>query len=112
MLKEKEINSLRGLSFVFGVLSYLQDDQLCSKCYSFDKSVDTARDKFLTLEKLINGKDMSEEMRKLLSGIYAMLADLDIPDTPTGQKKTGSCRLPARVCFPRSALAMYERLSR
>jgi hypothetical protein len=112
MLKEKEINSLRGLSFVFGVLSYLQDDQLCSKCYSFDKSVDTARDKFLTLEKLINGKDMSEEMRKLLSGIYAMLADLNIPDNPTGQKKTGSCKLPSRVCFPRSALAIYERLSR
>jgi hypothetical protein len=112
MLKEEEINFLRGVSFVFGVLSYLQDDYLCSKCDSFDKSVDTARDKFLAIEKLINGKDMSEEMRKLLSGIYAMLSDLNIPEKPTGQKKIGSCKLPAKVCFPRSALAMYERLSR
>jgi len=110
MLKEKEINSLRGLSFVFGVLSYLQDDHLCSKCYSFDKSVDTARDKFLTLEKLINGKDMSEEMRRLLSGIYAMLADLNMPDSPVRQKQTKNCKFPSGVCLAKSVNSIYERI--
>jgi hypothetical protein len=112
-MEEKQVNSLRGLSFMFGVMAYLKDDPLCSRCRTFVKSIEVARDKFLVLEKSVNkSRDIPEEMRGLLLSIYTVLADLNIPDDPTGQKKTGSCKLPARVCFPRSALAIYERLSR
>jgi hypothetical protein len=111
LLKEKEINSLRGLSFVFGVLLYLESDPVCRKCSYFDESIDVAKDKFLSLEKLINGKNLSEEMRRMLSGIYAVLAGLNIPDNPKNQKKTENCRFSKGVCLAKSALTVYKRIN-
>jgi hypothetical protein len=110
LLKEKEKNFLRGLSFVFGVLSYLESDPICRKCIYFDKSIDIAKDNFLFLEKSINGKNISEEMRSMLSGIYAVLAGLNIPDSPKEQKKTDNCKFPKGVCLAKSALAVYGRI--
>ncbi len=110
LLKEKEKNSLRGLSFVFGVLSYLESDPVCRKCSYFDKSIDVAKDNFLSLEKSINGKNISEEMRRILSGIYAVLAGLNIPDNPKEQKKADNCKFPKGVCLAKSALAVYGRI--
>lgn len=110
LLTEHEINSLRGLSFVFSVLSCLQNDLFCSKCRLFVKSVDVAKNKFLSLEKLINGKNMSEEMRRMLLGIYTVLADLEIPDNPVRQKEAGNCKLPKGACLPDSVLVIYERI--
>ncbi|MDI6890266.1 MAG: hypothetical protein QMC83_04915 [Thermodesulfovibrionales bacterium] len=111
LLKEKEINSLRGLSFVFGVLLYLESDPVCRECSYFDESIDVAKDKFLSIEKLINGKNLSEEMRRILSGIYAVLAGLNIPDNPKDQKKAENCKLPKRVCLPKLALSVYRRIN-
>lgn len=109
-LKEKEKNSLRGLSFVFGVLSYLESDPVCRKCSYFDRSIDVAKDNFLYLEKSINGKNMSEEMRRMLSGIYTVLAGLNIFDNPKEQKKTGNCTMPPGFCLAKSALRFYEKI--
>ena len=110
LLMEKEINSLRGFSFVFGVLLYLQGDPLCSKCRLFVRSVDAAKDKFLALEKLINRKNMSEEMRRMLLGIYTAFANLEIPDNPVRQREAGNCKLPKGACLPDSVLTIYERI--
>jgi len=110
LLTEKEINSLRELSFVFGVLLYLESDHVCRECSYFDESVDVAKDKFLSLEKLINGKNLSEEMRRMLSGIYAILGDLNVPDNPVAQKKAGNCKLPKGICLAKSALSVYIKI--
>ncbi len=110
LLKEKGKNSLRGLSFVFGVLSYLESDPVCRNCSYFDESIDIAKDNFLSLEKSINGKHMSGEMRRMLSGIYSVLAGLNVPDNPKEQKKADNCKLPNGVCLAKSALAVYGRI--
>ncbi|MEW6163351.1 MAG: hypothetical protein AB1606_08600 [Nitrospirota bacterium] len=110
LLKEKEINSLRGLSFVFSVLLYLESDPVCRECSYFDENIDVAKDKFLSIEKLINGKNLSEEMRRMLSGIYAVLAGLNIPDNPKDQKKAENCRFPKGVCLAKSAIAIHKKI--
>src|SRR4030042_4528577 len=110
-LIEKEINLLRGIGYVFSVLSYLQDEFLCSKCNSLVKSIEAAKDKFLPLEKsLYKNRGMPEEMRNLLLDIYATLSQMSIPDNPVRQKKEGNCKLPAGVCFAKSVLAVYEKI--
>jgi len=111
MLKEKEMNSLRGLSFVFGVLSCLQDDPLCSTCRLFIESIDVARDEFIDFEKFVrNNQDISKEMRRLLFGIYGALSNFKIPDQPIVQKEAGNCTLPGKVCLPMSVLSMYAQI--
>ena len=111
MLKEKEMNSLRGLSFVFGVLSCLQDDPLCSTCRLFIESIDVARDEFMDFEKFVrNNQDISKEMRRLLFGIYGALSNFKIPDQPIVQKETGNCTLPGKVCLPMSVLSLYTQI--
>ena len=110
-LTRKEVNLLRGMSYVFGALSYLKDEPLCSKCNSLAESIEIAKDKFLALEKSLNKKrGMPEEMRKLLLDIYATLPQMSIPDNPVRQKKEGNCRLPTGVCFTKSVLPVYEEI--
>ncbi|MBE0425906.1 MAG: hypothetical protein IBX72_04565 [Nitrospirae bacterium] len=108
---EKEINLLRGMSYIFDIFLYLQDEPFCSRCDSFVKSIETAKGKFLILENSINKKrDIPEELRKLLLSIYRAFADITIPDNPVRQKEEGTCKLPPGVCFAESALAFYERI--
>lgn len=110
LLTENEINSLRGLSFVFGVLSLLQGDPFCRKCRLFIENIDEYKNKFQSLERLINGKNMSEEMRRMLLSIYTVLADLEIPDNPLRQKETGNCKLPKGACLLDSVRVICERI--
>jgi hypothetical protein len=110
-IKEKKINLLRGMSYVFAILSYLQDEPLCRNCVTFLNGLDAAKEKFLALEKSINNKrDMPDEIRKLLMAIYGVLADLRIPDNPIRQKKTGHCTLTSGFCFAKSALLFYDKI--
>ena len=110
-IKDKKINLLRGMSYIFAILSYLQDEPLCKSCITFLKSLDAAKEKFLALEKSINKKrDMPEEIRKLLTAIYGVLAELRIPDNPVRQKKTGHCTLTSGFCFAKSALLFYGKI--
>jgi len=107
----KEINLLRGMSYVFGVLSYLQDEPLCSRCDSFVKGVEMSKEHFLALERSVNkNRDLSGEMRRLLLNIYAVLSDMKIPDNFIQQKKAGNCTMPKGICLAKSALKVYERI--
>ena len=109
--KRNEINLLRGMSYVFDIFSYLQEDPFCSRCNSFVKSIEEAKEKFLILEKSINkNRYISEELRNLLLSIYRVLAEVTIPDNPLRQKKEGNCKFPPDVCLAKSALALYERI--
>jgi hypothetical protein len=108
MMQDKDISLLRGISFVFAALSYLQDDPFCNKCNAFVKSVEIAKDKFINLEKSINkNKGIPEQLRSFLLGIYTVLAEIRIPDNPIKQKKEGICHLPTGICLAKSTLAMY-----
>jgi len=108
---EKDINMLRGMSYVFSMLSYLQDEPLCSRCVSFAESIETARERFLSLEKSVNkNRVIPDEMRRLLSNIYAVLAGLTVPENTLKQDKTGNCTIPSGVCLAVSALGFYEHM--
>jgi len=108
-IKDREINSLRGISYVFSILSYLQDEPVCKRCKSFLDVLDSAREKFVDIEKDVNkNRDMPQEIRKMLMIIYGVLADLKISDNPVRQKDAGNCGLPSGFCFAKSAVAFYE----
>ncbi len=110
-LPEKEISQLRAISYLFAVLSYLQDEPLCGRCSSFAKVFEKSMEIFLVIEKALGGdRNRPEEMRILFSGIYGVLSGLKIPDNPARQKKEGNCGFPAGVCLAKNALAMYEQI--
>jgi hypothetical protein len=112
-VKDREINLLRGISYVFSVLSYLQDEPLCCRCDSFAESIETAKDRFLSLEKSVNkNRVIPDEIRRLLSNIYAILAGLTIPENTLEQDKTGNCTMPSEVCLATSALRSYEEIEK
>lgn len=112
-IKGREINLLRGMSYVFYILSYLQEEPVCKRCNSFLDVFDFTKEKFIDIEKDVNkNRDMPQEIRKMLMIIYAALADLKIYDNPVRQKKAGNCCLPSGVCFAESALAFYEKIEK
>ncbi|MGQ9569675.1 MAG: hypothetical protein ACUVUQ_02305 [Thermodesulfovibrionales bacterium] len=106
-----ELTMLRGISYVFSILSYLQNEPFCSKCNSFVKFFESVQDKFIELEKSVNkNRDIPKEIRRLLKSSYAFLADLKIPDSPIKQEESGNCYLPSGLCFAESSLEFYEKL--
>lgn len=112
-IKDREINLLRGISYVFSILSYLRDEPVCKRCNSFLDVLDSARKKFVDIEKDVNkNRDIPQEIRKMFMIIYASLADSKIFDNSVRQKKAKNCCLPSRVCFARSALAFYEEIEK
>jgi hypothetical protein len=112
-LRYREINLLRGISYVFSILSYLQNEPVCRSCNSFLDVLDIAREKFIDIEKDVNkNKNVPQDIRRMLMIIYGVLADLKIFDDPVRQKKAGNCLLPSGVCFAKSAIAYYERIEK
>ncbi len=110
-IQNREITLLRGLSYVFSILSYLQDEPLCKECKAFVDVLDSTREKFIDIEKAVNkNRDMLQENRKLLTNIYVVLADLRIPENPVRQKISGNCHLPSGICLAKSALAIYVKI--
>jgi hypothetical protein len=110
-IQNREISLLRGMSYVFSILSYLQDEPLCKECEAFVAVLDSAREKFIDIEKAVNkNRDMPQGIRKLLTNIYVVLADLKIPDNPVSQKISGNCHLPSGMCLAESAMGFYEKL--
>lgn len=107
---QRKINSLRGLHLVFGMLSWLKDDPYCSTCQSFVKGVERAKDRFMLLERSVNARKLSGETKSLLSSIYTVLADLDIPDLSQTQKRADHCRLPDTMCLPELVFNMYKKI--
>ena len=125
---EKEINMLRVMSYIFNILSYLQDEPLCSRCDSFAKSIETAKKRFLSLEKSVNKNRAAHgDIRRLFLNIYTLkianmdtqahsykitidtvLAGLTIPDNTLKQDETGNCTMPSGFCLATSALRLYE----
>jgi hypothetical protein len=112
-IKDMEINLLRGMSFTFSILSYLQGEPVCRSCNTFLNVFESLQDKFIDLEKAVNkNRDIPREIKKLLTGIYAVFAELKIPDNPVRQKDAGNCRLPSEFCFAKSALSFYEKIEK
>jgi hypothetical protein len=107
---EKDINMLRAMSYVFSILLYLQEEPVCCRCNSFADIIETAKDNFSSLEKSVNkNRVIPDEIRRLLSNIYAVLAGLTIPENPLNQK-TGNCTMPLGFCLAKSALRLYENI--
>lgn len=111
MIQNREITLLRGISYIFSTLSYLQNEPLCKDCKAFLDVLDLARERFAEIEKGVNkNRDMPQEIRKLLTNIYVVLADLRIPENPVRQKKSGNCHLPSGICLAKSLKMFYEKL--
>lgn len=112
-IKDMEISLLRGMSYTFSILSYLQGEPVCKSCNVFVNVFESLQDKFIDLEKAVNkNRDIPREIKKLLTGIYAVFAELKIPDNPVRQKDAGNCRLPTGFCFAKSALTFYEKVEK
>jgi hypothetical protein len=110
-LPAKEIAQLRAIRFMFAVLAYLQDEQLCGKCSSFTGVYEKSMEKFLLIEKVLGrNKTIPEETRDLFSGIYGVLSGMKIPDNPVKQKREGNCGFPAGVCLAKNAFALYQQI--
>ena len=112
-IQNREITLLRGMSYVFSILSYLQDEPLCKECKAFVDVLDSTREKFVETEKAVNkNRDIPQGIRKLLTNIYVVLADLRIPENPVRQKISGNCHLPSGMCLAKSAEGFYEKLEK
>jgi len=106
---QKEINMLRVMGHVLNILSCLQDEPLCGRCDLFAETIETAKERFLSLEKSVNkNRAVTDDTRRLLSNIYAVLAVLTVPDNTLKQEETGNCTMPSEVCLAASALRFYE----
>ena len=63
----------------------------------------------LALERSVNqNRVIPDEIRRLLSHIYRVLAALTVPENPVKQKRTGDCTMPSGICLAKSALRLYE----
>jgi hypothetical protein len=110
-IQNRDMNLLRAMSYVFSILLYLQDEPLCKECEAFADVLDSTREKFIDIEKAVNrNRDMPQGIRKLLTNIYVVLADLKIPDNPVSQKISGNCHLPSGICLAESAKGLYDKL--
>lgn len=108
---EKDINMLRVMSYVFNILLYLQDEPVCCRCSSFANSIETAKERFLSLERSVNKtRAIPDDIRRLLSNIYTVLARLTIPEDTLKQDETGNCTMPSGVCLAKSALRHYDNM--
>jgi hypothetical protein len=112
-MQTREINLLRGMSYVFSVLSYLQDEPLCQNCQSFAGVADAAKENFIAIEKAVNkNRELPQKISKLLTNIYVVLADLKISENPLRQKISGNCHMPSGMCLAKSAQGFYETLEK
>ncbi len=112
-MQTRDINRLRGISYVFSILSYLQEEPLCQNCHSFANVADAAKEKFIAIEKAVNkNRELPQGISKLLTNIYVVLADLKIPENPSKQKISGNCHLPSGICLAKSAKEFYEKLEK
>jgi len=112
-IQNKEITLLRGMSYFFSVLSYLQEEPFCQNCRSFVNAVDAAKENFIEIEKAVNkNRNIPQGIRKLLTNIYVVLADLRIPENPVKQKMSGNCHLPSGMCLAKSTKEFYEKLEK
>ncbi len=112
-MQTREINLLRGMSYIFSVLSYLQEEPLCQNCHSFASVADAAKENFIALEKAVNkNRELPQGISKLLTNVYVVLADLKIPENPLRQKMAGHCHMPSGMCLAKSAKGFYEKIER
>ena len=109
----REINLLRGMSYVFSILSYLQEEPLCQNCHSFVSVADAAKENFIAIERAVNrNRGLSQGISKMLTNIYIVLADLKMPENPSRQKMADNCHMPSGICLAKSARGFYEKLEK
>jgi len=111
--QKRNITLLRGISYVFSILSYLQNEPLCKDCKAFMDVLESIRDKFVGIEIDVNkNRDIPQGIRELLTNIYVVHADLRIPGNPVKQKMLGNCHLPSGMCLAKSTKKFYEKLEK
>ncbi|MDA8169852.1 MAG: hypothetical protein M0Z59_09200 [Nitrospiraceae bacterium] len=104
----KDVNALRALNLVCGVLESQRSDPLCAVCAGFFKTASFAREKFSSISK--RPEAISGEMKTMTGRIESILSSLSA-DEGQGikQKKAGACRMPEGVCLTKSAIALFEK---
>ena len=99
------------MSYIFSILSYLQEEPVCQNCHSFASVADAAKEDFIAIEKVVNkNRELPREISKLLTNIYVVLADLKIPENSLRQKMAGNCYMPSGVCMAKSAKGFYDKI--
>jgi len=105
-------NQVRGYHFLLGVFRNQQKDPYCSRCSAFANTLKAARENLARLEA-----EHGEALKTLPPEFSAMMTEtrtgLSIhqgPADPSGQKKTGNCKLPQGVCFIKASFALVQQI--
>ncbi|MDX9715351.1 MAG: hypothetical protein RBT37_07975 [Dissulfurispiraceae bacterium] len=103
---------IRYFYYMAGVLAGQQADPLCGICRAFTNSAQSLEDSIAELESTYSGeiKNLTGDIRHLLSSARSKIAALKRSHDAIGQKKAGNCKLPEGVCFVKASKALGEKL--
>lgn len=106
------LNQVRGYHFLLGVFRNQQKDPYCSACSAFANTLKTARENFAIFEVERDEalKALSTEFGRMMAETRSGLSILQGPADPSGQKKTGNCKLPPGVCFIKASFALVQQI--
>lgn len=106
------INRIRSFHYISHVLEGQQSDPLCGICKAFANTAAKLEEALAELEIRHTGelKNLSGDIRCLLSEARSRMAQLKTPENAAGQKKAGNCKMPEGVCFVKASKAILEKL--
>ncbi|MFZ5997748.1 MAG: hypothetical protein ACOYW7_09705 [Nitrospirota bacterium] len=106
------VNYIRYYHYMAIVLEGQMADPLCGKCKALANTAARTEEGLAELESGHAGeiKDLPGDIRHLLAEARSKLATLKVPETITGQKKAGNCKMPEGVCFVKASKAILERI--
>jgi hypothetical protein len=106
------LNQVRAYHYLAGVLTNQQHDLFCHTCSACNNTLNNAREalKQFETEQAAELSNLSPEAKALLTETRSRLAGLVNAADPTGQKKSGNCKLPEGVCFVKASRAILEKV--
>jgi hypothetical protein len=106
------VNQVRAFNFILGLLRNRQNDPRCGKCLSFAKNTETVKNKVMEFEKANSSEkgNLPEEFQGQFTELYELIGSIHEPDNPVGQRKSGNCDFPEKICIVQESMALYERL--
>ncbi len=105
-------NQIRAYNFIIGILFNQQSDMLCRDCLSFAKNTEDIKKRFMEFEKAIyeSKEELSNNTEKEFKRLYELIASIQEPINPVGQRKAGNCNFPQKECMVQESIKIFEKL--
>ncbi len=106
------LNSARGYIYLHEMLMQRQSDPFCRNCSAFSNTIATVRESLINFDCQLTAteKILPAEFSRLYSEARDGIFSIKLPETPSGQKKAGNCKLPQGVCFVKLSYAIFQKL--